>query len=147
MIQETPGKVMGFLGAALLSMSFLFAVTVTNMPMNGQAENSVPDLFGPEHVVSMLGSDPFSPENVAHAIDTAASGYSKFLARYLVEPAETDLAFLSESVKANYEFAMDNAAEPIVRLAGLGDLLEQEPTPMARRAGDVAGAYTAHVVP
>src|SRR5690242_6229074 len=93
MTEESPHKVMGLLAAALLSMSFLFAVAVTDMPMQGNSPVAFPDTFSPEHVVSMLQrSDPFSPEHVIHTHDVAMQDYSGFLTSYLIAPALHDSA-------------------------------------------------------
>jgi len=144
MIEETPTKVMGFLGAALMSMAFLFVVTATDASFAG-TKAALPDPFSPQHVVAVL--------------DSAAHGYSGFLATYLFQPAQSDYAYFTGSVKDDSSWVLDNTDTQIVAMAGLSDLLWQEPTPMAHpsphsghvalqlHSGRVAGAYTMRLAP
>lgn len=127
MTEESPHKVLGLLSAALLSMSFLFAVTVTNASFS-RTEQQLPDVFGPQNVMSVL--------------DSAANNYSKFVAAYLVQPAQSDLAYLVSSVSENAAWVMDNADETIVAIAGLDYLTQQPASPAVNSPGHVAGVYT-----
>src|SRR5438552_13969432 len=77
MIEETPTKVMGFLGAALVSLAFLFSVTVTNASFSG----TEPGLSLP---------DPFGPQNVVHTLDAVANSYNNFLMANLFRPYDRD---------------------------------------------------------
>jgi hypothetical protein len=135
MTEETPTKVMGFLGAALMSMAFLFVVTATDASFAG-TKSAMPDPFAPQHVVAV--------------IDSAANGYSGFLTAYLFQPAQSDYAYFTGSVKDDSSWVLDNTDTQIVAMAGLSDLLWQEPTPMAHpspHSGHVAGAYTMRASP
>lgn len=128
MTEESPQKVLSLLGVALVSMSFLFAVTITNASFT-KTEMPLPDVFGPQNVVSVL--------------DGAANDYSNFVTAYLVQPAQSDLAYFVSSVNQNAAWVMDNADEKIVALARLDYLTQQPASPEVRTPGHVAGAYTA----
>ena len=132
MMKETPAKVMGLLGTAVVSMAFLFAVTVTDASFAGTPK-AVPDPFGPSAVTSV--------------IDQAAGSYSQFLSAYLFQPAQSDLAYFAGSWQDNVAWVIDNADQSIIAMTGLERLAQLPPSPQVTRSGSVAGAYTMHVVP
>jgi hypothetical protein len=147
MIEETPERVMGFLGAAMFSLALLFAVTVTDASFSGTAAPLPQGPFGPDAIVSMLKADPFGPDHLMATADNISSSYAKFLTAYLFEPEDRDVNQLAYDIQQNYNWVMDNADQQIVAMAGISDLLWQEPTPMAHPAhvrGQVAGAFTMH---
>jgi hypothetical protein len=150
MTEETPVKVMGFLSASLLSLAFLFAVTVTDASFSGTATALPQGPFDPGKVVSVLQADPFGPDHLMAVLDNVSSGYTKFLTAYLFEPEDRDVNQLAYDIQQNYAWVMGNADQRIVAMAGLNDLLWQESTPMAHPAhikGQVAGVFTMHNAP
>lgn len=121
MTEETPGKVMGLLTAALASMAFLFIVSATNASFEGTLSN-VPD--------------PFSQQNVVAVLDGVSHGYSNFLDSNLLQPAQNDIAFF----KYNLNWVVDNSDQQILAMLGLQALANPYgPIPGGAR---VAGAYT-----
>jgi hypothetical protein len=88
--QETPGKVFSLLGAAMFSMAFLLAVSVSNAGFGG-TEQQLPN--------------PFSAQNVVASIDGAANSYSNFLTANLFQP----LAVQMDLLKDNAGFIADNS--------------------------------------
>lgn len=118
MTQETPGKIFSLLGVAMASMFFLFAVTVSNASFS-QVEQPLPDVFGPQHVVSLL--------------DNVSSGYSQFLAENLFAPLHQDLAVYHD----NLAWVIDNSDYAILNALGIEQLAE---LPAAK--SQVAGAQT-----
>lgn len=115
MTQETPAKVCGLLGAAVASMFFLFAVTLTT-------SNQVPF------------PDPFAPEHVVAALDNVSSGYAMFLDRNLFEPASAQYQFVADNVG----FVADNAGPGLASLMGLQG--SSEVAQVATAPPEVAGA-------
>src|SRR3989344_7093669 len=86
--EETPGKVLGLLALALFATGLMFSVSLTEASFSG-TQVALPD--------------PFSPEKVMAAIDTAAAGYSNFLSANFLQPLAAsyrvygdNLAWLSE---------------------------------------------------
>ena len=71
MTEETPAKVLSLLGVALVSMSFMFAVTVSNASFT-QVYNPMPDIFAPANVMAVL--------------DNVSNSYSNFVYAQLVRP-------------------------------------------------------------
>ena len=126
MTEETPAKVFSLLGVALTSMFFLFAVTATNASFT-QTEKSFPTTF--------------NPENVLAVIDSAASGYSKFIGTYVIEPERYSFAVM----QYNLNYVIDEASPAILALTGLTALAEINPTHLAPRS-QVAGAFTRSAV-
>ena len=124
MLEETPTKVLSLLGVALTSLAFLFVVSATDASMSGTLAH-VPD--------------PFAPEQVVAVIDTAASGYSQFLAINLFTPAQQDFAFAAD----NISWIGNNAKDGALAMLGIS---QQAPAATAiaqgRVAGQVAGAQT-----
>lgn len=134
MIKETPTTVMSFLAASLLSLAFLFSVTITNASFSG-----------PEQGLSL--PDPFGPQNVVHSLDAAANSYSNFLMANLFEPYARESNQFAYDVEQNSAWVLDSIDTKVVAMAGLDDLLWQEPTPMAHAAhsrAQVAGAFIVH---
>ena len=118
--EETPAKVIGLVGTAMVSMFFLFAVCVTNANLN-RTESAFPD--------------PFNPANVVAALDNASNGFSNFVAANLVEPAQNSYAVY----QYNLAYVMDNATPSIIKYTGLTTLAE---LPQAADAPQVLGAST-----
>ena len=112
--QETPGKILSLLGAAMFSMFFLFAVSATNASFSG-TETAMPDTLAPENVVAVL--------------DSLSSSYSNFLID-ISAPARDSLAMVSDNVN----FVIDEDGPTILAVTGFSALVD-EPTPQ------VAGAY------
>lgn len=106
--RETPGKVFGLLTAAMASLMFLFAVSFTEASFQGTREHF---------------PEPFSSQNVISAIDSAASGYGKFVDAVLVEPFKQDIALY----KANIDWIVENDGDlAILRAVGLEELAAVE---------------------
>ena len=82
MTQETPGKVMSLLGAALFSMAFLVSVAYTNASFT-QTEIAMPS--------------PFDPGSVVSGIDQIASSYSNFLYANVIDSVSQDFALAGDS--------------------------------------------------
>ncbi len=102
---------MGFLGAALFSLAFLFSVSATNAGFSSN-EYALPN--------------PFAPEKVVSVIDQAAADYSKALLAFL-EPAREAVAVHMEGI----DWISDLASQPIAQALGLGNT----------QAPQVAGAF------
>lgn len=109
--QETPGKVMAFLGAALFSLAFLFSVSATNAGFNGS-----------EYVLP----NPFAPGVVVSAIDNVAASYSKALTAFAM-PARQAVAIHMEGIG----WIAGEVSEPISQALNLNSALEPQ----------VAGAF------
>ena len=112
LVQDTPGKVMAFLGASLFSMALLFSVSLSNASFQGM-EYSLPN--------------PFAPEKVALAIDTVAASYSNAVAGFTA-PARQAVAIHTAEIK----WVFNEASVPLTKALGLNA------QPRAR----VAGAFT-----
>jgi hypothetical protein len=117
--EETPGKILSLLGAAMFSLAFLFTVSVSEASFSGSYV-SLPDPFGPESVVA--------------TIDHAAAGYSDFLYAAVLNPTEQDL---NEAVDA-VAWIWEESRDEVVVALGLDGVrgVYQDTT------GAVAGAYT-----
>lgn len=164
--EETPGKVAGLLGASVFSLFLLFAVSTTNASFNG-SESHFPSPFDPENVVAMLNSNPFSPENVVAFVDNATAGFASGVHVAITGPAGESFAFMNASFHDNWAWIQNetDVDRDIVRMAGLGDLLWEEPALQVRVAygrqpapvavaseapvetGKVAGAYVEQFKP
>ncbi len=119
LIEETPGKVMGLLGAALFSMAFLFAVSVSGAQLSGNVEVALPD--------------PFASSKIVAAIDNLAASYANGLMAF-TGPAREAFVAHTEAV----EWVMAEASGPIVVALGLESLAN----PYAQDSAQVAGAFT-----
>lgn len=118
---ETQGKVISLLGAALVSLMFLFAVTVSNAGFQG-VQNPLPN--------------PFASAKVVAVLDNVSNSYSKFLYANLINPLGQQYAFVADNVS----FVADNAGPQIIQMAGLQNLAESQ-TAYAMKP-QVAGAST-----
>jgi hypothetical protein len=107
--EETPVKVMGLLGTAMVSMFFLFAVSVSNANFS-QTEKSIPVAFSPEQVVAVL--------------DNTASSYDNFLNENLFQPAQNSYAVY----QYNLAYVIDEASPSILAMMGLSGLVAGEST-------------------
>jgi len=112
LVQDTPAKVMGLLGASLFSMALLFSVSASNASFEGM-EYSLPD--------------PFAPAKVVSVIDSVAASYSSALTSFIA-PAREAVAIHTAEIGWIYE----QAAAPVSQALGLNS------EPQAR----VAGAFT-----
>ncbi len=121
--QETPGKVMGLLGATLFSMALLFSVSTSNASFTA-SEYALPDPFAPQKVVSL--------------IDGVAASYSQALANF-AEPAKNAIAIHAEGAK----WVMAEASNSIVQDLGLSSLAQSQPASTQKVAGAfvVRGEY------
>ncbi len=119
--EETPGKIMGLLGTAMVSMFFLFAVSVSNANFT-QTEKSIPVAFSPEQVVAVL--------------DSTARGYNNFLDENLFQPAQNSYAVY----QYNLAYVIDEASPSILAMTGLSGLVDPGQTPQAKP--QVAGEST-----
>ncbi len=126
MTHETPGKVVGLLGAAMLSLAFLFTVTVTDADFGGTA-SALPDVLSPATVVS--------------AFDSAASQYARAVDTYLVLPAQADYALVSDNVAWIGDNAMDGIAAAFGVPVPNNDVQDQFAF-TSHHAAQVAGART-----
>ena len=122
-VQETPGKVMSLLGAAMFSMFLLFGVSLTNANFVN-TENSMPDVFAPTNVVSF--------------IDQVSADYSQFVYT-LAAPAEQSYALAAD----NLSFIIDEASPSILAYTGLTELADIDRVNSV--LPQVAGAYTEQV--
>ena len=122
--EETPGKVLTLLSASLLSMGFLFAVTITNASL--QSSQALPNPFGPSQVMASL--------------DIVSHDYAMFVNQQ-AQPMEQSLAVASDQ----FAWIGDNAAQPIVHALGLQPLVAynnyQAPA-LTVTNSRVAGAFT-----
>jgi hypothetical protein len=101
MTQETPAKVLSLLGISLVSMAFMFAVTISNASFT-QVYNPVPDIFGPSKVVA--------------ALDNVSNSYSNFVYAQFVRPEAPEYAMAAD----NLAFIGQNAGSQISNFLGLG---------------------------
>lgn len=81
--KETPGKVFSLLAMALVSLSFMFAVSLTDASFAG---------------TSMPLSDPFAPAKVVQVIDNAAFAYSKALSANFLQPLAADYRLYADNL-------------------------------------------------
>ena len=100
MTQETPAKVFSLLGAALVSLSFMFAVTVSNASFT-QVYNPVPDIFAPAKVMTVL--------------DKASNSYSNFVYAQFIRPEAPGFAMAAD----NLAFIGQEAGPQLSSLLGL----------------------------
>lgn len=121
MTEETPVKVLSLLGAAVVSMFFMAAVSVSGVTWSGNSGAAI--------------ADPFSPNNVMAFVDQAAWVYSDAVDAFLVNPAVSDFAFIPE----NLGWIAENAELALAVAVGLQDPLPQVSAPQ-RVQGQVAGA-------
>ena len=101
MTHETPAKVLSLLGVALVSMSFMFAVTVSNASFT-QVYNPIPDILGPAKVMAVL--------------DNVSNSYSKFVYAQLVRPEAPGYAMAAD----NLAYIGQEAGSQISGYLGLG---------------------------
>jgi len=123
MTEETPGKILGLLGASLASMAFLLMVTATNASFQGSPV-SVPDPFGSQNVVAI--------------IDSTAHGYSNFLSANLFQSIQNDIGVFAY----NANWVIDNSDNSIVAMLGLQTLANPYGVTPVGTSPTVAGAYT-----
>ncbi len=116
---------MSLLGTAIASLFFLFAVSISNASFE-RMEQPFPDVFAPVKVVSVL--------------DTAASGYSKFVYANLVLPAQQDYAFYAD----NISYAVAEASPAFMEMAGVS--MPSVAQAMYQPRAQVAGASDQIVV-
>jgi len=121
LIEETPEKVMSWLGVALSSLFLLFMVTLTNASFSGM-ERPI--------------ADPFSPAKIMATVDRVSNSYSEFLNAYLFQPAAQDVAFYRD----NIHWVIDNSDMQILSAVGLQSLARVDDESLS--APRVAGAYT-----
>jgi hypothetical protein len=119
MTHETPEKVLSLLGAALVSMAFLFAVTVSNASFT-QVYNPPPDIFGPAKVMAVL--------------DSVSNSYSNFVYAQFVRPEAPEYAMAWD----NLAFVGQGAGSQIAGALGLGNV--------GSPVSQVAGASTVDVI-
>ena len=101
MTQETPAKVLSLLGVALVSMSFMFAVTLSNASFT-QVYNPIPDIFSPAKVMAVL--------------DNVSNSYSNFVYDQLVKPEAPGYALAAD----NLAFIGQGAGHQVSNYLGLG---------------------------
>lgn len=116
--QETPAKVISLLGVAIFSLSFLFAVSVTDASFSGTR--------APVY-------NPFSAENVMAVIDQTAASYSQFMDTNFIQPLMADYKVYGE----NLVFAFKESG--LAYALGVESLMDN---PQVLQ-GQVAGAYIA----
>ncbi len=121
MTQETPAKVLSWLGVSVASMFLLFAVSYTNSSFT-QTEVAFPDTFNPERLVATL--------------DNVAKANADFVALNVVQPWQESYAVLQDNVR----YVIDEASPSILAMTGLTDLAS---VPSDEWSGArVAGAFT-----
>jgi hypothetical protein len=125
LVEETPGKVMGLLGAALFSVAFLFAVSASNASFESN-QFALPD--------------PFAPGKVVSAIDHMAASYSKMLTNF-AQPMQESFAVHVDQAK----WILNEASTPLVRTLGLEGSISSgsvaEPQAQVAGAFKIAGNY------
>lgn len=124
LIQETPGKVLGFTTGALFSMALLFAVSLSNASFRGT-----------EYVLA----NPFAPKNVVSVIDAVVAGYSSAVMAF-TQPAREAIAIHVSGIK----WIVDEAAPPIAQALGIGRLSAPQVAGVFTKAPDsftVGGSY------
>lgn len=115
---------MTLLATSLLSMGFLFSVTVANASLQGFDPQAVPDPFAPAKVMAVL-------DNVSH-------DYAMFVNQQ-AQPMEQSLAVAADQ----FNWIGDNAAQPIVVALGLEPLVPYNNyQPPIVNTSRVAGAFT-----
>ncbi len=128
-MEETPAKVMSLLGISLVSMAFLFSVTLTDASFQG---------------THMQLPNPFAPEKVVAMVDTAANSYSSILHAYVIDSGAKDYAMAAD----NLAWIGSNAKDGAVAMLGLDQIHQSQQVQMTAVAqaapvqGQVAGAYT-----
>ncbi len=124
MTQESTGKVMSLLGAALLSLAFLFGAAYTDASFE-RTEVAMPS--------------PFDPQNVVGFIDHAANSYSNFLYAYVIDSVSYDYALAGE----NLAWIGSNAKSGLYAMAGIEELpqISSEQLAFMNNQPVVAGAY------
>lgn len=97
--EETPGKVMGLLGAALFSLALMLGVSMSDMSFN-KMYSPIPDPFGPSSVIS--------------AFDHFSAGYSSLVNENFLQPLAQDykvyadnLGFIAQESGLAYFFGFD----------------------------------------
>jgi hypothetical protein len=121
MTEETPAKVMSLLGVALMSLSFMFAVTISQASFT-QVYNPIPDAFSPAKVVAVL--------------DNVSNSYSKLVYAQLVRPEAPEYAMAVD----NLAFIRDQTGAQISGYLGFDAQTAYSARPQ------VAGASTEVVV-
>lgn len=121
MTQETPAKVLSWLGVSVASMFLLFAVSYTNSSFT-QTEVAFPGTFNPEQVVATL--------------DNVAKAHSEFVAYNVVNPWLESYTILQDNVR----YVIDEASPSVLGLTGLTDLASVPSDEPVR--SQVAGAFT-----
>lgn len=122
MTHESPGKILSLLGAAVISLFFMTAVSITEVSWQGSSTVSI--------------ADPFSPQNVVAFIDQAAWVYSDAAHSTLLDPFADDFALIAD----NLLWIKDGAEMSLAVAIGLADPLPQVSAPLYAPEGRVAGA-------
>lgn len=125
--QETPGKVMTLLGASLVSMFFLFAVSVSNVGFGVNAEKPFPD--------------PFAAPKVMAVLDVASNQYSAFLTANFINPISQQYALLGDNVM----FVAQTDSSQIAQSLGLDKLMAYQDRPQVAGAFIMAGQPVSQV--
>ena len=81
--EETPGKVMGLVGASLFSLALMLGVSMTDASFSG---------------TQMALVDPFAPEKIMAVVDTAAASYSNLLTINFIQPLVADYKIYGENL-------------------------------------------------
>lgn len=116
--EETPGKVMGLVGAALFSMAFLFGVSMSNASFQG-AEFSL--------------ANPFAPEKVVSVVDTAVQSYANALTGF-VEPARQAVALHVSEI----QWIASEASPQLAKAMGTGSRPKAQVAGAFKQAGEVS---------
>ena len=120
MTEETPVKVMSLMTAALTSMFFLFTVAFSTASFQG---------------VQQAMPDPFAPAKVVAALDNVSNSYAMFVDKYLINPAQSEYAYISDNVN----FVAENVSPSLMAFAGV----QESSAHMAMApSGQVAGEST-----
>ncbi len=117
--EETPGKVMGLLGASLFSLALMLGVSLTNASFTGTQTPLV---------------DPFSTQNVVAVVDQASASYSKLLTVNFIQPLTQQYGLYAENIQWLSE------QSGVTYALGLEGLNSQVAS--ASLKPEVAGAYT-----
>jgi hypothetical protein len=95
---ETPAKVLSLLGAALVSLGFLYGVTTANASFSG-VESQIPD--------------PFAVEYIMPAVDNVAASFSSFVVTNLTNPMKDAVTFHLDSFEVAFNEATDTLSMQI----------------------------------
>jgi hypothetical protein len=121
---ETPGKVLGWLAAAMFSLALLFVVSGSDASFGGTRTQL---------------ADPFAPQKVVSVVDRMAAGYSQFLSVNFLKPLVYDYSIYAD----NAVWALKESG--LAYSLGINRLLEGTLPPQGQVAGTSISQQTANL--